>query len=439
MVDTINPAITAGIGSQQGNPLDLLARYAYTQNALLQGQYVRAKQAAGTLYQQSIGPDGTPDMDKFTTLLAAHPETSMVAPELLTEMSRLRAINAETTQTNLNIAGERAQRAANIFFAIGKDPTMRSMTDVTPYISQGLAEGAFDPKKPQEMIAFMSDPKYANLKDQQFRDFMTNHGFALLQGAQGLQAVTQTYQPNAIQNPDGSTSGAWTTPSRGTAVPAILGAAGAMSAGPTAGAAAAGAPDQTAQAGPAPFLGTQSPLRAEQLRMAGEYGQNVDQRAGAAQSLVLEMRQVQDLLKHFDPNRAATIRAEMGSILNAAGAPKDLQDKLANGDLSSSIAARKLFFGIGGGVAARLLHDANSRGSQLLISRALNEASPNIDMPEGAINKIMNAMEETANVTRLEREHFYARKNQQNYDMTNVQRDWGETLDHYLAQRPGLE
>ncbi len=149
------------------------------------------------------------------------------------------------------------------------------------------------------------------------------------------------------------------------------------------------------------------------------------------------MSQVQDLLKNFNPNRAASIRTELGSIADAAGASKELKDQLAGGDLSDAVAAKKLFFGIGGGIAAKILHDANARGSQLLISRSLSEASPNIDMPAGGVAKVMAAMRETANIARWEQTHLYRRYGQPGYDIANVQKDWGDTLDDYIKNRKG--
>ncbi len=173
-----------------------------------------------------------------------------------------------------------------------------------------------------------------------------------------------------------------------------------------------------------------------------DYKQDIDARESQAQGLMLQMKQVQGLLKNFTPNGAATIREKLGRIASGMGLSKDLQDTLANGDINSTQAAQKLFFGIGSQMASQLIKAGGGRMTQTEWNKTLETGAPNVDMTPGAISKIMTAMREMANVTDMERAHFYGRMQQQKlgiYDMGNVRNDWANTLNSYLDARETKE
>jgi hypothetical protein len=469
-VDTINPGIVAGIGQQQQNPLAMVGQFAGIQNQLNQNQLFqqtyRARQAMGPLMQQATDPQsGQVDWDKAATLVATHPETSFMAPEFLNNIAQKKLLDAETTNAKLEATGKRMDMMAGIWGAAAKDPGVKDMSDMTPYFSQAMSIGAIEPSKYKETIAFMSDPKYAGLKDADFRNqVLLPHAIAMQRGSSALSALTSNYDPNAIVNADGSTSGAWMNPARATATPAALsGTAGAMSAGPTAGAAAANAgppapdagnalspaqpaPSQNAlapdSAPAAPRLGAAGPMQQAIYKDTADYKQDIDARESQAQALLLQMKQAQGLLKNFDPNGAASIREKLGRIASGMGVSQDIQDALANGSIDSVQAAQKLFFGIGSQMASQLIKAGGGRVTQTEWNKTLETGSPNIDMTPGAISKIMAAMREMANVTDMERAHFYGRMQQQKlgiYDMANVRNDWANTLNSYLDARETKE
>src|SRR6266436_8931428 len=100
MVDVIDPSITAGIGARsQVNPLAVVGQFAHIQNALNQNQLFqqtfRARQALGPLAQQATDPQtGKTDWEKFGSLVATHPETSFMAPEILNNIAQKKLLDA---------------------------------------------------------------------------------------------------------------------------------------------------------------------------------------------------------------------------------------------------------------------------------------------------------------------------------------------------------
>jgi hypothetical protein len=486
----VDTSIYGTLGQGQQNPLAMISQFAGAQNALNQNalfqQTFRARQAMGPLMQQATDPQsGQVDWDKAATLVATHPDTSFLAPEFLNNIAQKKLLDAETTNQKLEATGKRMDMMAGIYSAAAKDPNVNSMADMGSYMSQAMSIGAIDPSKYKETIAFLADPKYANLKGPDFRNqVLLPHAIAMQRGSSALTALTSNYDPNAIINADGSTSGAWMNPARATATPAALsGTAGAMSAGPTAGAAAVNAapsgpapsvpggdpfaPGPSApNAGPsnplipgqpapgpntltpnasapaAPRLGAAGPMQQQIYKDTGEYKQDIDARESQAQALLLQMQQAQRLMKNFTPNGAASIRAELGRLASGMGLSKDLQDQLANGSIDDTQAAQKLFFGIGSQMASQLIKAGGGRMTQTEWNKTLETGSPNIDMTPGAISKIMTAMREMAHVTDMERDHFYGRMQQQRlgvYDMGNVRNDWAKTLNGYLDAREGQQ
>src|SRR5690348_12255714 len=87
-----------GQGGAPPNLLGPMASYAGIQNALNQNalfqQTFRARQAMGPIAQQSIGPDGQMDWNKFAIGISTHPETAFMAPEILNQIASKKLVEA---------------------------------------------------------------------------------------------------------------------------------------------------------------------------------------------------------------------------------------------------------------------------------------------------------------------------------------------------------
>jgi hypothetical protein len=473
----VDTSIYGTLGANQPHPLALLGQFAAAQNQLNQNQLFqqtfRARQAMGPLMQQATDPQsGTVDWDKAAVLVATHPDTSFLAPEFLNNIAQKKLLDAQTTNAKLEATSKRMDMMAGIYSAAAKDPGVNGMSDMGSYMSQAMSIGAIDPAKYKETIAFLADPKYANLKGADFRNqVLLPHALAMQHGSSALTALNNNFDPALSYNPDGSTNAGWRNPYYGTARN-INGTAGALSAGPTVGAAALNAggpgapaapaapsnplqptgpaappsnslapamptPPPLAQAQSGPQFGQMGPVRKAMLESVVPYQKDVDARQSAAQGLLVQMQQAQRLMKNFTPNGAASVRTELGRIASGMGAPQELQDELANGSIADSQAAQKLLFGIGSQLAAQLTHAGGGRMAATMWSHTLDQGSPNINMNADSISKIMAAMREVAHVMDMERSHLYGRLAQPNYDITRVRNDWANTLNSYIDAREG--
>ncbi len=205
-----------------------------------------------------------------------------------------------------------------------------------------------------------------------------------------------------------------------------------------AGGAQPGAPAPTAPSAPSGggiTVGQPGPMQKELYAGNIEYKNGLDSGSRNMNSLMQQMTQVQRLMRNFTTNGAANVRTQFGQYLNGVGASKDLQNELANGDLSSSQAAQKLFLGIGSQVASNLIHAGGGRLTQTEWSKVLSSGSANINLTPAAISKIYTSMRESQAAINLERDHFYRRLGESSYDMNNVQKDGADLVNSYIDAR----
>src|ERR1700676_1275900 len=109
------------------NLLGMASQFAGTQNALNQNalfqQTFRARQAMGPLAQQSIGPDGQMDYNKFAVLLSAHPDTAFMAPDIINGMVQRQLTQQDTVAKSLSNAQSRADALGRYAgAAVAKNP-----------------------------------------------------------------------------------------------------------------------------------------------------------------------------------------------------------------------------------------------------------------------------------------------------------------------------
>lgn len=103
----------------QPNLLGMMGQAASIQNAMNQNQLFqqtnRARLAVGKIMQDSVDPQtGQPDYDKAAISLSQHPDTALIAPELIKTWAGLKNLNLDNTIKSLDIARQRAGDIADV-------------------------------------------------------------------------------------------------------------------------------------------------------------------------------------------------------------------------------------------------------------------------------------------------------------------------------------
>lgn len=103
----------------QPNLLGMMGQAASIQNAMNQNQLFqqtnRARLAVGKIMQDSVDPQsGQPDYDKAAISLSQHPDTALIAPELIKTWAGLKNLNLDNTIKSLDIARQRAGDFADV-------------------------------------------------------------------------------------------------------------------------------------------------------------------------------------------------------------------------------------------------------------------------------------------------------------------------------------
>lgn len=403
MVDVIDPRITAGIGQQgQVNPLGMLGQFAQTQNALNQNalfqQTYKARAAMGPLAQQSVGQDGQMDWNKFATLVSTHPDTAWTAPDVLNNIAQKKLIDAETTNQELNATKGRMDIWGGILSAAAKDSSVNGVKDMGPYISQGMALGAF--KNAKDPIAFLADPKYAAMSGPEFRSqILLPHAIAMQHGANALTALGNQWDANMGTDPaTGQKIPGWRNDIRQQATPLVSGQAGAMSAGPTAGAAAAGgAPAAPGTAGgPSNFqFGQLGPAQEQMLKDVEGMRTNYNSLAGHASALQQVSDQLEQALGKVKAGAGAKAYQEAARFMQSLGVSDKNVDTVANGSLPAGMTADNLATTLGTtAVRQLLLSQTQGEGSAGRLTNMefskIVDIFPNIDTDPRAAKSIFN-------------------------------------------------
>lgn len=446
MVDVINPGITASIGQSGGqiNPLEMFARYAYTQNALLQAQKFRATQAAGELYNQSIGPDGKPDLQKFTRLLAAHPEVSVVAPDMLNKMASQGLINAQTTRQDLENSQIRMDKVARIAAGALSDPNVQKGTDLVSSVSDMDAAGAFpDADSKKHAISWLT--QMAPLEGPELKQRLGQFVRVTTAGADQMSKLNGQWRDNLFYDLNGNPSGGWESSVTGQVRSPLGASAQGLNAGLPASqgfsAEGAGAAQQNplTQTSPAPAaptltLGQPGPMRQAQLEKVAEYRSQVGARASQTANLVNQLNIMQRYVRAVDTGKFAELKTDLGNVLRSAGFSPEIYNAVSNGDLATSQALMKQFMNGAIGSIANIVHTA-SAGSKLGQQETLMymaKGAPNIEMTPEGIRKIIASAKEVAHYSQLENEYVRAKLAQPGYDPVNVMNDWPTVYSHLV-------
>jgi len=381
---SVNTSIYGSLGQNQQNPLAMIGQFAAAQNQLNQNalfqQTFRARQAMGPLMQQATDPQtGSVDWDKAATLVATHPDTSFLAPEFLNNIAQKKLLDAQTTNTKLEGTMKRMDMMAGIYSAAAKDGNVNSMSDMGSYMSQAMSIGAIDPAKYKEAIAFLADPKYANLKGADFRNqVLLPHALAMQHGASALTALTQQFDPNMGFDPaTGQNIPGWKSNIYGTTAPMLPGGAQPNTGGqPTAPAAPVAAPSgppaptgapSAAPTAPQPpnfQYGTPGPAQEQKLKDIEGMRANYNNASAHAAALQQVADQLQNALKKVKGGAGAEAYQEAAKLLQSLGVSNETVDKVSNGSLPAGQTAETIATTLGTmGVRQLLLSQGGGEGS----------------------------------------------------------------------------
>jgi len=105
---------TTDVAAKVVNPLQTIGTLATVQNAFNENKMFQAKSLAGNYLSQSLGPNGQPDPDKFSSMLQQDPRTAPYAPDILKDMQAVRTAGIGAVQAQQNLAKSQFQNIQNI-------------------------------------------------------------------------------------------------------------------------------------------------------------------------------------------------------------------------------------------------------------------------------------------------------------------------------------
>lgn len=118
--DTTNVAATAPV-----NPFGVVSGIADMQNSLNQNKAFQAKALAGQYLEQATGPDGQPDLGKFSASLQRDPRTAPFAQEALQGVASLRERGLANQQANVNLTQSQYANAQQAIATAGNTSTSK--------------------------------------------------------------------------------------------------------------------------------------------------------------------------------------------------------------------------------------------------------------------------------------------------------------------------
>lgn len=136
---------TTGVAAQvtpPGNPLGIVEGFANLQNSLNQNKMFQAKALAGQMLEQSTGPDGQPDLGKFSAALQSDPRTAPFAQEALQGVAALRGAGLANQAAALGVANTQRDTLKNISATYG----VTNPKDVSGAIARAVQSGSIDPE-----------------------------------------------------------------------------------------------------------------------------------------------------------------------------------------------------------------------------------------------------------------------------------------------------
>lgn len=136
------------------NPLQTVEGLANVQNSLNQNKLFQAKAIAGRMLEQSTGPDGQPDLGRFSAALQSDPRTAPFAQEALQGVAALRQTGIQNQGLQLGVAKTQYDNLRNVAATAGNTSTAtdsnarhaENTKNAALAISKGVSAGIFSPE-----------------------------------------------------------------------------------------------------------------------------------------------------------------------------------------------------------------------------------------------------------------------------------------------------
>lgn len=397
MIDTINPSITAGIGAGSSDPFNMLYKFAATQNALNQNalfqQTFRARQAMGPIAQQSVGPDGQMDWDKFAVGISTHPDTAFMAPDVLNQIAQKKLIDAETTNQKLQATEKRLGIFSNLAAGASRTLTGEPGHDLVSWYSDARAAGGIDPQNEKAWIGKLAELNALPVPEQKAR--LAQMAMGTEQGRKALSDFNGTFNPKLGFDPaTGQDIPGWVSPTMRTAQPMLPGGAAPQLA-PTA--APPGQPDAATQ----PNFSYGEPSQAQSKKLQDIEGMRTDYNAQAAHAT--DLQRVADKLQYALSNMSggggASGYIEAAKFMQSLGVHNKNVDAIANGSLPAGATAQTLATMLGtSAVREMLLSHTQGEGSAGRLTnlefQKIVDIFPNVDTDPRAAAYLFKFIEE---------------------------------------------
>lgn len=459
MIDTINPNITAGIGAGESNPLNMIYKFAATQNALNQNalfqQTFRARQAMGPISQKAMqdatGPDGQPDMEKYYTNLAigvsTHPDTAFIAPDVLNGLANKRLIDAQTLNQKLESKTRQLGIASQVAAGSLPDYDGSPGHDIGAVMSKIYAAGGFDSvddmKKHIPWMAMMDGKPVAEQRAQ-----LAQLARSMNQGAELSSKINGVFTQNLYRDAQGNSYPGWASSVMGATRPEMGGFGSGAPGGslppsqgfPGAGGAASGAPalggavttpaavPQQQQAPSAPQLTLRQP--GPQLEESLKYGKSLDDAADYSQRFLNTTKEGEQLLNRAMTGRAIPTRLEIARWATSAGVDPKKVDEIAGGSANETQALAKIMLFIGT-QSMRQANEGNAAVRSVQEWQKFIEANPNLANDPPAIRQMWSLMKQQSRMVVAEQAEYYNRRDSGG-DLTTFRKDWNQYSDQKM-------
>lgn len=340
------------------NPLEMASQAQAMQTrgvALEQAQLqLKAQQALGPLMQQSVGEDGQPDLNKFIGLVAASPDASFLAPQIMQQALQRQLTQEETLGKHLDNQLKKYNSMSQLIAPLsdlGKDVTL---SDVTGALALGRAQGLFTNDDAMGMLANVSASKLPLHQIVQMVGNSTEQGRKGLENALGTFAerhrtmgiVGRRGEPRTVYEQDvlGRRPLGGPVELPGATHPASNAAAGGGAPAPTAAARPGGAPQL-----PPAALGMQTGLSPEEKAARAAMGTSFAKEtelAGkdmeAVRAFIARINDAERLLKDFKPGPGREWRQNAARLAYSVGLDK-AGDAISGGDDKKAYAAAEQF------------------------------------------------------------------------------------------------
>jgi hypothetical protein len=193
-------SVAADVNTKGPNAIETFTGLAQMQNALNQNRLFQAKTLAGQYLEQSIGPDGQPDLGQFSAALRGDKRTASFAPEILQDVATLRGTGISNVQAGTNLAQSQMLNYQRDLATAGNsskasDPQVRQLENqraVASTLANGVANGRYSPE--------IASAKLGN--GDAFQDAVRTAAISGAGGAGAQEALTGT--PTPIQTGEGT-------------------------------------------------------------------------------------------------------------------------------------------------------------------------------------------------------------------------------------------